>query len=83
VVSLANVAPGKTNDDIKLMQSALAAEGGFMNPGPIDGIYGPRTEAAVHAWQFHLGFTGSDADGVIGRVSLTALGKLHGFRVSA
>ena len=81
VVSLANVAPGKANDDIKLMQSALAAEG--ENPGPIDGIYGPHTTAAVRAWQLHLGFTGSDADGVIGRVSLTALGMPHGFRVSA
>ena len=43
-------------------------------PGPIDGGFGPKTQAAVRALQLHLGFKGADADGIPGRKSLDALG---------
>ncbi|MGW3686524.1 hypothetical protein [Streptomyces sp. NPDC005125] len=38
--------------------------------------------AAYAAWQRHLGFRGSSADGIPGTASLTALGVKHGFAVT-
>lgn len=40
----------------------------------VDGIYGPRTRAAVAAFQRAQGWTGADADGILGRTSGTRLG---------
>lgn len=45
------------------------------------GLYGPRTKDAYSRWQRHLGFSGSDANGIPGEVSLTKLGNQHGFKV--
>jgi hypothetical protein len=39
-------APGKA--EIADAQAALAAKG--FNPGPVDGVMGPRTRAALNAW---------------------------------
>ena len=36
------------------IQQALAAQG--MNPGPADGVFGPRTQKAVRAWQRSKGY---------------------------
>jgi len=63
---------GLTNADVKELQRALTAHG--YKPGPIDGGFGPKTQAAVRALQLHLGFKGADADGLPGGKSLDALG---------
>ena len=47
----------------------------------VDGSFGTATVTAYAAFQRGLGFTGADADGVPGLVSLTKLGRRHAFRV--
>lgn len=43
------------------------------DPQGVDGIWGDHTSAAYSAWQHKLGFTGSDANGVPGQVSMRKL----------
>lgn len=54
---------------VKQVQRALKAEG--FNPGPIDGIYGAGTVAAVNAFQLSNGLL---PDGEVGPQTATALG---------
>ncbi len=78
-VNLSNTGPAGTVTANKVIQTALNKEyGGVV----IDGAYGPQTKAAYTRWQNSLGFTGSDADGLPGITSLTALGKKYGFTVT-
>lgn len=79
VVSLEKLKFGASNKHVKLMQEALIKEGYKIEA---DGDYGPKTKDAVARFQRLLGFTGSDADGVIGETSLRKLAKRSGlFRV--
>jgi hypothetical protein len=71
VLHVANVQPGKTNSEVKVLQKALSIVG--LNPGGIDGAFGPKTKAAYAKWQTSLGYKGTDADGAPGKTSLTAL----------
>jgi surface antigen len=67
---------------VQIVQSALAAEPGVgldFSSGP--GVFGPRTKAAYARWQKQCGYSGSGADGVPGRASLTRLGQRRGFTV--
>lgn len=41
----------------------------------VDGVYGPATRAAVAAFQRRQGWTGQDADGLLGRESGSRLGR--------
>lgn len=41
--------PAKGADDVKKLQEALKAKG--QDPGPIDGVMGPKTRAAIKAFQ--------------------------------
>ncbi|WP_240677790.1 peptidoglycan-binding domain-containing protein [Actinacidiphila soli] len=68
-------------DSVKAIQKALAAEG--LYKGTVDGVAGPKTKAAYAAWQRHLGYSGTAADGTPGKTSLTKLGNAHGFTVVA
>ncbi|KAB3532821.1 LysM peptidoglycan-binding domain-containing protein [Alkaliphilus serpentinus] len=55
--------------DVERLQRLLVNAG--FDPGPIDGIFGPRTEAAVIAFQESKGLT---ADGIVGVDTWTAMG---------
>ncbi|WP_406099832.1 peptidoglycan-binding protein [Streptomyces sp. NBC_01013] len=79
-VVLAEVRIGKTNDDVRIVQKALIAQGHSL-PGGADGVFGDRTKAAYAAEQGVQGFEGSDADGSPGCESLTELGRKSGFAV--
>jgi len=86
----ARVDPPRTSDKAryptgtKRVEAALVAEG-LLNKRYRDpiGHFGTATVSAYAAWQRRLGYTGRDADGIPGRVSLTELGRRHGFRVVA
>jgi hypothetical protein len=60
----------------KALHQAVALD---YSSGP--GIFGPKTKDAYIKWQKSLGYTGSDANGVPGQVSLKALGDKYGFTV--
>lgn len=53
---------------VRIAQTALARAG--FNPGTVDGIFGPNTQAAVRAFQQARGLT---VDGIIGPRTWTAL----------
>ncbi len=55
---------GSTDPAVRDLQMALKALG--HDPGPIDGVFGARTEAAVKAFQQEREIT---VDGIVGRVS--------------
>ena len=59
---------GSTGEQVKVVQRALAAAG--FDPGPIDGVFGQRTERAVKSFQAIQGLT---IDGKVGPATLSAL----------
>jgi peptidoglycan hydrolase-like protein with peptidoglycan-binding domain len=61
--------PYTRGQDVLDLQSALNHLG--HNPGPLDGIFGPRTEAAVRRFQQAVGVA---VDGIYGPVSRGAMG---------
>lgn len=65
-----------------LVEKALVSEG-LLPAIWVDGSFGTQTVAAYAAWQRRLGYTGVDANGIPGMVSLTKLGAKHGFKVVA
>ena len=83
--SVANVAlpdGGTTNpQDVRIVESALLAEGLLSVRYAKDGSFGSMTRTAYGQWQRRLGFTGGNADGIVGRESLEKLGARHGFVV--
>lgn len=73
-------------DDVKLVESALKAEGMLSARYASDGSYGSATIEAYARWQRSKAggdYEGRDADGVPGKDSLTRLGKRHGWKVQA
>jgi peptidoglycan hydrolase-like protein with peptidoglycan-binding domain/DNA invertase Pin-like site-specific DNA recombinase len=62
-------APGGS-EGVRVLQRRLARLG--WQPGPVDGLYGPRTEAAVARFQQA---TGLAADGIVGQHTRGALGR--------
>ncbi len=57
--------------DVLVVECALNAEG-LLRTAYVDGSFGTLTMAAYAAWQRGLGYSGTDADGIPGRVSLCA-----------
>ena len=71
-----------TYSGVRTVEAALV-NAGLLAKTYSDGHYGSTTITAYAKWQRHLGYTGKDADGIPGKNSLTALGKKHGFNVTA
>jgi hypothetical protein len=59
---------GASGEDVTKVQNALAAAG--HDPGPVDGSFGPQTQAAVQSFQQAQGIT---ADGIVGPETVKAL----------
>jgi len=75
------VGVGDEGEDVKEIQSFLFNTfNAYMNPGPIDGDFGPRTETAVRRWQEYLGIT---ADGLWGNGTRNATAAIRHNRVPA
>ncbi|MFB7335695.1 peptidoglycan-binding protein [Streptomyces adustus] len=79
-VTASELVLGARNTSVRTVQTALATEVG-LDYSAAPGTFGPRTKAAIAAFQRKLGLTGADADGVFGRYSLTGLGRRQGFIV--
>lgn len=69
--------------DVRIVEAALRAEGLLSALYAADGSYGTTTVVAYRKWQGRCGYTGSAADGIPGKASLTKLGAKHGFSVKA
>lgn len=64
---------GNRGWEVSSLQQQLARAG--FNPGPVDGVFGPRTQAAVRAFQQAKGI---QIDGVVGPETMGAMG-ISGF----
>ena len=80
IVHMSSMVFDSTNDDIKVVQSALVDIAGATTL-VVDGHYGDKTREAYKLWQHKLGFHGKDADGVPGKKSMAELGKRYGFKL--
>ena len=63
--------PTLTPDSVRKIQLALQKKG--INPGPIDGVFGPMTKEAVRSFQDRYGIK---ASGDIDNQTLFALGEV-------
>lgn len=63
------IRPGENSSLVKQLQQRLRASG--LNVGTIDGDFGPKTKAAVIAFQKRMGLT---PDGIVGPATAMALG---------
>jgi len=68
--------------EVNVVEVALAREGLLQDAYAHDGSFGSLTVAAYAALQRRYGYSGTDADGIPGKTSLTRLGKDHGFTVT-
>lgn len=62
---------GLRGEDVRILQSKLESLG--YNVGPIDGIFGPKTEAAVKQFQKDHGLK---IDGIVGQETYFMLEQL-------
>jgi hypothetical protein len=67
---------------VKVVESALV-DAGYLSKVYSDGHFGSATVDAYARWQRHLGYSGTAADGIPGKTSLTKLGARYGFEVVA
>ncbi|MEV7154923.1 GH25 family lysozyme [Streptomyces misionensis] len=67
--------------EVLVVERALQAEK-FLAAQYVDGSFGSLTVNAYARWQRALGYSGSAADGIPGKTSLTKLGDKHGFTVT-
>ena len=64
----AQLSTGSSGAEVKQVQQILQGQG--YNVGPVDGIYGPQTQAAVQAFQKSKGLI---PDGIVGPLTWAAL----------
>lgn len=62
---------GSRGERVKTVQAALNDKG--YNCGPVDGSYGPKTEAAVKSFQEAHQPESGPVDGIVGRVTWAVL----------
>lgn len=72
-VHLSRLKPGKRNSDVLLVKHALTKHGFSRNDNKSK-YFGKAVRDDYRHWQFHLGYRGSDADGIPGKTSLEKLG---------
>jgi hypothetical protein len=70
--------PAGTKTMVSVVEKALVKEG-YLDAQYSDGLFGSKTVDAYKKWQKELKYTGADADGLPGLVSLKELGRRHGF----
>ncbi|MER5752357.1 N-acetylmuramoyl-L-alanine amidase [Streptomyces sp. NPDC002088] len=84
LVRAAKTDPGAEQGHVTYMAGTNLTEAALVKLGYLtktyagDGSFGSRTVAAYAKWQRHLGYTGADANGIPGKVSLTELGSQTG-----
>ena len=62
---------GSRGEAVEALQKKLAGQG--INPGPIDGVFGPMTDEAVRKYQERNDL---EADGVVGPKTMVAMGMM-------
>jgi hypothetical protein len=67
--------------EVLIVEKALHAEG-LLATQYVDGSFGTRTVSAYAALQRRYDYSGSAADGIPGKASLSKLGSAHGFIVT-
>lgn len=67
--------------EVNVIEVALVREGVLADRYAHDGSFGSLTVKAYDAFRRKVGYTGTAAEGSIGRESLTKLGNRNGFRV--
>ena len=87
LVTAAKSDPGRsgtpvTYSGVKTVETALV-NAGFLAKVYSDGHFGSATVDAYAKWQRRLGYSGTAADGIPGKTSLTKLGAKYGFTVVA
>ncbi len=68
ILSLTAFTPYQRGEEVTTLQELLLAHG--FDPGPVDGVFGPKTDAAVRAFQAAKGLA---VDGVVGKLTWAAL----------
>lgn len=68
LLALTAFTPYQRGDEVRTLQQLLHAHG--FDPGAQDGIFGPKTDAAVRAFQTARGLA---VDGIVGRLTWAAL----------
>ncbi|PAZ15690.1 N-acetylmuramoyl-L-alanine amidase [Streptomyces sp. SA15] len=71
-----------TYSGVRIVETALV-NAGLLAKVYSDGHFGSATVDAYARWQRRLGYSGSAADGIPGKTSLTKLGAKYGFQVIA
>ncbi|MEU1293070.1 N-acetylmuramoyl-L-alanine amidase [Streptomyces sp. NPDC005840] len=71
-----------TYSGVTTVEAALV-NAGHLAKAYLDGHFGTATVQAYAAWQRHLGYSGSAADGIPGKTSLKKLGDRYGFTVTS
>jgi hypothetical protein len=84
LVAAAKTDPGASQGHVSYMAGVNLTEAALVKLGYLaktyagDGSFGSTTVAAYAKWQRHLGYTGTDANGIPGSRSLTRLGEKTG-----
>lgn len=84
LVKAAKTDPGAKQGHVSYLAGTNLTEAALVKLGYLgtsyagDGSFGSKTIAAYAKWQRHLGYTGDDANGIPGKISLAKLGDTTG-----
>jgi hypothetical protein len=84
LIAAAKADPGRKQGHVSYMAGTNLTEAALVKLGYLaktyagDGSFGSTTVAAYAKWQHHLGYTGTDANGIPGKISLSRLGDRSG-----